>query len=311
MTAFQASFLEAINQSSMTDSAKKELLREFRRYSQADAGEFLKMLMNVLGLNENTVLGEWIASHPKTYQIKDALGNYVDVGKSSIKRRPTALLEAPVKKQDNGTLWMDVFPGPEVTEGYNTCPDSVLGDNTITKNLIIVALQPSATKDDRTAAEEAIKKANHLLSLDLKCEPTSDQPLFKLTDKGELQMCFKQEISTINEPRTEGVTVMAKRTQYDSSRGTPYKLEGPIENAWDFSDENSKYGLTFAIRQSGNANWGHYIAYRKIGEQWFCYNDGSVSEINEEKAKEQTALAYIFYYEKVKSAEEITPAAES
>lgn len=85
--------------------------------------------------------------------------------------------------------------------------------------------------------------------------------------------------------------------------------ESFLKNKEESSD--SKYKLSGILVHSGSAESGHYYSYIKIGEQWFEFNDKSVSEFNIQNnlknecfgcaEGKKTRSAYMLFYEKVNS----------
>ena len=58
---------------------------------------------------------------------------------------------------------------------------------------------------------------------------------------------------------------------------------------------NTKYKLFGISNHSGTINFGHYVSYTKVGENWYEFNDSFVKQIN---LKFMSRAAYFFFYEK-------------
>ncbi|XP_028661473.1 ubl carboxyl-terminal hydrolase 18 isoform X2 [Erpetoichthys calabaricus] len=85
-----------------------------------------------------------------------------------------------------------------------------------------------------------------------------------------------------------------KRAYFERHRGLPIKLNSELEFsemldlqqilhvdhlAESFQKENCKYGLYAVIVHSGSPICGHYIAYIKLDNAWYCANDSSVYKV--------------------------------
>ncbi|ORC93816.1 ubiquitin hydrolase [Trypanosoma theileri] len=53
------------------------------------------------------------------------------------------------------------------------------------------------------------------------------------------------------------------------------------DNVKDVKNLGTKYELRSVIIHQGGAHSGHYLSYVHIGEEWICFNDNSVSRVNE------------------------------
>jgi len=59
----------------------------------------------------------------------------------------------------------------------------------------------------------------------------------------------------------------------------------------------SIYDLYAVSNHSGSLGGGHYTAYAKVTDSWFCFNDDSVSPVNNEKTL-QSSAAYVLFYKR-------------
>ena len=81
------------------------------------------------------------------------------------------------------------------------------------------------------------------------------------------------------------------------------KIAHPVKDIMEImlptEGENSQFVLNgFIYHQGSTMRYGHYIAYAKREEQWWCFNDSRVYPITEEQAEEMAEKAYIFSYKK-------------
>jgi ubiquitin carboxyl-terminal hydrolase 2/21 len=65
-------------------------------------------------------------------------------------------------------------------------------------------------------------------------------------------------------------------------------------------DSGYKYALRGFILQSGSMNGGHYVAYIKTEQNWYCMNDSSVSSVSEVRALEIAQRSYVLLFAKKK-----------
>lgn len=59
---------------------------------------------------------------------------------------------------------------------------------------------------------------------------------------------------------------------------------------------DKNYELRGIIYHSGSTNGGHYVYYGKKNNNWYLYNDSSVSRINDEKLDNIIKYGYIYLY---------------
>lgn len=59
-----------------------------------------------------------------------------------------------------------------------------------------------------------------------------------------------------------------------------------------------KYNLFGVINHYGSMHFGHYTAYAKNEDKWYCYDDSNVTPIQEE-SKVVTEAAYVLFYERL------------
>jgi len=126
----------------------------------------------------------------------------------------------------------------------------------------------------------------------------------ELSDKYFCEFCqaktkSQKETKVLTHPNV--LVLFLKRFRYNkvsSKISTPVQL--PLElNLEEFLKEKTPcfYSLKSFVSHSGGVRGGHYIAYCKVGENWFEFNDSKVNKISEEKVLEKEA--YIVFYEKV------------
>lgn len=59
-----------------------------------------------------------------------------------------------------------------------------------------------------------------------------------------------------------------------------------------------KYNLFGVINHYGSMHFGHYTAYARNGDKWYCYDDSNVTPI-QEPSKVVTEAAYVLFYERI------------
>jgi len=59
----------------------------------------------------------------------------------------------------------------------------------------------------------------------------------------------------------------------------------------------SIYDLYAVSNHSGSLGGGHYTAYTKVNDSWFCFNDESVTPVSNEKIL-QSSSAYVLFYKR-------------
>lgn len=60
-----------------------------------------------------------------------------------------------------------------------------------------------------------------------------------------------------------------------------------------------KYHLYAVVSHSGLLNGGHYVAYAaNPNNSWYCYNDSSCREINQQQPNIDPSTAYLLFYER-------------
>jgi ubiquitin C-terminal hydrolase len=112
----------------------------------------------------------------------------------------------------------------------------------------------------------------------------------------------------------QNMYIHLKRFKYDPSKGSrvklndqiefPFELTIPSEHFTDFRHKNEIFKLKSIIAHGGTAKGGHYMAFCKIGEEWRCFNDSSVTKATEDDLKRlfgdgsQGMNAYVLEYEK-------------
>ena len=75
----------------------------------------------------------------------------------------------------------------------------------------------------------------------------------------------------------------------------PYVLSKSTEE----DGEPMMYELIAVCNHMGNLGFGHYTAYTKRGNQWYCCNDSTVSKVPASSIK--SASAYVLFYRKVEN----------
>lgn len=75
----------------------------------------------------------------------------------------------------------------------------------------------------------------------------------------------------------------------------PEKLDAKLLNVKD-SPSGSYELSSFIVHEGGSPNGGHYIAYRKVQDQWMRCNDARISPLSKEQALEAAKDSYICFY---------------
>ena len=107
----------------------------------------------------------------------------------------------------------------------------------------------------------------------------------------------------------EHLLLSFKRFRYDES-GRQVKIHDNVEgitSTLTVTDElitgfkDTSYNLSsFVTHLGGGTGGGHYVAYRKVEDKWFFFNDGAAPlEVSEEKALEAAKRSYLIFYEGV------------
>lgn len=89
--------------------------------------------------------------------------------------------------------------------------------------------------------------------------------------------------------------------RYKMSGNNLYKMNTSVKCplTWDY--DKYKYHCRGFVVQSGGITGGHYIAFIKQDNQWYCCNDSNVSVVDEERIKGIIGSSYILLYVKQKN----------
>ena len=69
----------------------------------------------------------------------------------------------------------------------------------------------------------------------------------------------------------------------------------------EFNLNKYKYHCRGFVVQSGGITGGHYIAFIKQDDKWYCCNDSNISVVDEERIKGIIGSSYILLYVKQKN----------
>jgi ubiquitin carboxyl-terminal hydrolase 8 len=92
-------------------------------------------------------------------------------------------------------------------------------------------------------------------------------------------------------------TVMGYMTMKDSHNvNFPFELD--LSEYTEFeTNEKRTFHLCFVANHVGSLQSGHYFCYRKIENDWFCFNDKQVSKIEKERVVTPNAYYLIYQYQ--------------
>ena len=97
------------------------------------------------------------------------------------------------------------------------------------------------------------------------------------------------------EPQKLANDLFLQVKRFKQENGDQVKLNIHLEigsGSYTFTDKI--YELTgFIVHYGKTTRGGHYMCFEKIEEKWFCFNDGDVTELPQEKLAEEFAKAYI------------------
>lgn len=79
------------------------------------------------------------------------------------------------------------------------------------------------------------------------------------------------------------------------------KINNPVEIPMEWLLNENKYLLRGFIVHSGGSNGGHYVSYCMDIDKWYLFNDGSVSQVNDEEIIKCARTSYILLYVKTKN----------
>lgn len=92
-----------------------------------------------------------------------------------------------------------------------------------------------------------------------------------------------------------------KRYNYKKGTGgSKLSTNIEIQDTWtsDMFGDGISYDLKGFIFQTGSLSGGHYTSYVKINNKWYCFNDSSVSKIEDHLALKVATKAYMVLYVK-------------
>ncbi|MEI8124734.1 MAG: hypothetical protein WCG42_03160 [Parachlamydiaceae bacterium] len=132
-----------------------------------------------------------------------------------------------------------------------------------------------------------------------KMEETWNPPGCKATSSTEC-------IQLSGEPK-ELLPIHLKR--FDTSSGRVRKIDNdvnfPKDDVLDMSKAYGKetgavkYNLKSFVYHIGGYGSGHYIAFVKRGDQWYCCNDSSVSKVSKSEVDAYKKKAYLVFFERM------------
>ncbi|MDQ5956020.1 MAG: hypothetical protein QG627_305 [Chlamydiota bacterium] len=110
---------------------------------------------------------------------------------------------------------------------------------------------------------------------------------------------IKEEIKLNSLP--EDLFIHFSRFKKDQTKLTapieiPEKLDARLLTVVQGSSSGSYELSSFIVHGGRNLNYGHYIAYRKVQDQWMKCNDASVSYITKEEMLKAAKDSYICFY---------------
>ena len=76
------------------------------------------------------------------------------------------------------------------------------------------------------------------------------------------------------------------------------KINNPVIMNKNLSINNNNYEMRGFIYHSGITNGGHYVYYGKRNNDWYLFNDNSVSKINIDNL-DIINYSYIYLYNKI------------
>lgn len=65
------------------------------------------------------------------------------------------------------------------------------------------------------------------------------------------------------------------------------------------AENQRSYELKALVQHSGGTGGGHYTAYRKVGDDWYYFNDSVHTKVTTEHVLKESEKSYLVFYEKV------------
>jgi ubiquitin C-terminal hydrolase len=90
--------------------------------------------------------------------------------------------------------------------------------------------------------------------------------------------------------------------RYNVKNGTLYRMNNKVNCPSDWEYDKYVYHCRGFVVQSGGLGGGHYIAFIKQDDKWYCCNDNNVSEVSDNKISEIIQHSYILLYVKQKNS---------
>ena len=106
----------------------------------------------------------------------------------------------------------------------------------------------------------------------------------------------EKRMKICNCPKYFIVALKRYRVKGNSVMKASEKVECPL--VWEY--DKYEYHCRGFVVQTGGLNGGHYIAFIKQGEKWYCCNDSTISEVSEDKINSVICHSYILLYVKQK-----------
>ena len=115
-------------------------------------------------------------------------------------------------------------------------------------------------------------------------------------EKNNKKVVAEKNIKICNCPKYFLITFK----RYKVNGNQLYKLNTKIDIPLEWKYSKYTYRCRGFIVQSGGLSGGHYIAFVKQDDKWYCCNDSNVSTVNDEQIKQLIGLSYILLYVKQK-----------
>lgn len=86
--------------------------------------------------------------------------------------------------------------------------------------------------------------------------------------------------------------------RFNVKNGTLYKINNSVHCPLEWTYDKYTYHCRGFVIQSGGLGGGHYIAFIKNGDTWYCCNDSNISEVSYDKIEKVIGHSYILLYVK-------------
>ena len=247
----------------------------FTGYSQQDAHEFMRFLLNELHEEINRASVEGRKSPADNETLEEACARYLTWEDSRI------------SELFGGMLRSDV------------CCSVCCNQSTVYIPFLDIALpipgrekskyRSNLSSDPALRLEDCLKMFTIEETLDKEERPYCNKCM-KLT-KSTKQLAIDEF------PRF--LVIQLKRFSYYPKR-TKLSTHVKFDDTWKLVDRiyrTHTYSLYGIVRHSGSLYGGHYVAYCKYRNDWRCFNDRMANKLNWEHVKHQEA--YMLFYEDI------------